>query len=146
MSIDRRPERVSQIAIGAEYIDENGHVEDSDYLKYFREERGAYLEERGFTLNGIRELHGLYFVVADYQKFRHPGEAKMGDVVQVHSQLEGIGRFIVFDHQMRSEDDTSVICEARPRLVTKRVGSNGMVTLPQFLTVALEAYIPSPDV
>ena len=142
MSIDRGLERTSQITIGSKDINLNGCLRDAGYKRYFEKEHAAFLEEREITAKSLRELSEVHLLLDDYNQFDHTVDARDGDIVQMHTQLEEIyGDAIVFNQRMNSGDDTLLVCVAKPRLVVLRVGSNEKIQLPKFLSNALESYV-----
>lgn len=93
-------EREGEIFIKRDHIDLYGHVNNAQYLTINEKERAKMLEDRGTSLDELREETGL-MIVAHEIKITFDREFGEGDLMHITTRVYPWGRVrLVFDQVM----------------------------------------------
>jgi acyl-CoA thioester hydrolase len=81
-------EHTLEITVAAHEIDSLGHVNNAVYVQYIEAVATAHAERVGMRLEVLRGLEAVPVVREHHLKYLRP--AKLGDVLTVHTRVEGM--------------------------------------------------------
>jgi acyl-CoA thioester hydrolase len=81
-------EHTLEITVAANEIDSLGHVNNAVYVQYIEAVATAHAERVGMGLEVLRALEAVPVVREHHLKYLRP--AKLGDVLTVHTRVEGM--------------------------------------------------------
>lgn len=81
-------EHMLEITVTADEIDALGHVNNAVYVQYLEVVATAHAERVGMGLEVLRGLEAVPVVREHHLKYLRP--AKLGDVLRVHTRVEGM--------------------------------------------------------
>jgi acyl-CoA thioester hydrolase len=81
-------EHTLEITVAAHEIDSLGHVNNAVYVQYIEAVATAHAERVGMGLEVLRGLEAVPVVREHHLKYLRP--AKLGDVLTVHTRVEGM--------------------------------------------------------
>jgi acyl-CoA thioester hydrolase len=77
-----------EVVVAANEIDALGHVNNAVYVQYLEMVATAHAERLGMGLEVLRSLEAIPVIREHYLKYLRP--AKRGDVLTVHTRVEGM--------------------------------------------------------
>jgi acyl-CoA thioester hydrolase len=86
--IEHLREHTLEITVAAHEIDSLGHVNNAVYVQYIEAVAAAHAERVGMGLEVLRGLEAVPVVREHHLKYLRP--AKIGDVLTVHTRVEGM--------------------------------------------------------
>jgi acyl-CoA thioester hydrolase len=81
-------EHTHEIVVAAHEIDALGHVNNAVYVQYLEMVATAHAERLGMSLEVMRSLLAIPVIREHHLKYLRP--AKLGDVLTVHTRVEGM--------------------------------------------------------
>jgi acyl-CoA thioester hydrolase len=81
-------EHTLEIVVAANEIDSLGHVNNAVYVQYLEMVATAHAERLGMGLEVLRSLEAIPVIREHHLKYLRP--AKLGDVLTVHTRVEGM--------------------------------------------------------
>jgi acyl-CoA thioester hydrolase len=81
-------EHTLEVTVTANEIDALGHVNNAVYVQYIEAVAAAHAERVGMGLEVLRALEAVPVVREHHLKYLRP--AKLGDVLTVHTRVEGM--------------------------------------------------------
>ncbi len=105
-----------QARVYYEDTDAAGVVYHSNYLKYMERARTEWLRSAGFTQTGLKEKHGVVFVVSTMKiDFIAPG--RFEELLNIRSTIIDFTGLKLTFRQSISSDDGMLKCEAEINIV-----------------------------
>lgn len=119
-------------------LDELGHVNNANYLRFAEEAARAHSAARGFPLEAYQELGALPVVRKHEIRYRRP--ATRGDALDVTTELRRIDRRRATRHtDIRRASDGALLAEAVTEWVWVDARSGRLVSVPDGVLAAFEA-------